>query len=192
MSDHIPAKSLASFGGKPIIEPWEGRYPKIHPSVMISSGAAVIGDVTIGENSSIWYQCALRGDVFPIEVGKRTSIQDLSLLHCRYQKLKCIVGDDCTVGHSVVLHACKVGNFCLIGMGAVILDDAEIGDECIVGAHSLVTQSKKFPPRSMIMGSPAKRVRELNEEELKYIHWSAGHYVNIKNKYPAMRDLLKG
>ena len=189
--NEIPQAWFAAHRQLPVIDPWKGRYPKLHPTVMVSPGAAAIGDVVIGMDSSVWYQCALRGDVFPIEIGQRSNIQDLTLMHTRYQQLKCIVGDDCTIGHSVVLHACTVKSRCLIGMGAIILDGAEIGEDSIVGAHSLVTQNKKFPPRSMILGSPAKRVRELTDEEVASILKSAHHYVELKNQYPSVETLFR-
>ena len=144
----------------------------------------------IGEDSSVWFGCVVRGDVHKIEIGSRTSIQDLSMVHVTHYKKEdmsdghpTIIGDDVTIGHKVMLHGCTIENGCLIGMSATILDGAVIGEGSIVGAHSLVTQGKKFPPRSMIMGSPAKVVRELTQEEADGLIAHAARYVNFKNEY---------
>ena len=170
---------------------YKNNFPKIKKSTWIASSADVIGDVKIGKDSSIWFGCVIRGDVHFIKIGKRTSIQDMSMVHVTHFKTKkqigdgnpTIIGDDVTIAHKVMLHGCKIGNACLIGMSATILDGAEIGDESIVGAGSLVTKNKKFPPRSLIMGSPAKVIRELSNEEVEGIYANAKNYVNYKNDY---------
>lgn len=169
---------------------FNGKSPDIGKSVFIASSADVIGEVEVGEDSSIWFGCVIRGDVHYIKIGKRTSIQDLSMLHVTHFKKKdrsdgnpTIVGDDVTIGHRVMLHGCEIQNCCLIGMSATILDGAVIGAESIVGASSLVTKNKKFPPRSLIMGSPAKLVRELNDKEIRSLYESARNYVDFKNSY---------
>jgi carbonic anhydrase/acetyltransferase-like protein (isoleucine patch superfamily) len=169
---------------------FNGKSPDIGKSVFIASSADVIGEVEVGEDSSIWFGCVIRGDVHYIKIGKRTSIQDLSMLHVTHFKKKdrsdgnpTIVGDDVTIGHRVMLHGCEIQNGCLIGMSATILDGAVIGAESIVGASSLVTKNKKFPPRSLIMGSPAKLVRELNDKEIRSLYESARNYVDFKNSY---------
>jgi carbonic anhydrase/acetyltransferase-like protein (isoleucine patch superfamily) len=165
-------------------------YPKIDKSVFIAPSADIIGNVTIAEDSSIWFGVVIRGDVHKITIGKRTSIQDLSMIHVTHYKnpdmsdgYPTIIGDDVTVGHKVMLHGCKIGNGSLIGMNATILDGAEIGEGSIVGAHSLITQNKKFPPRSLIIGSPAKVVRELSEQEVNDLILHAKRYVQFKNEY---------
>ena len=165
-------------------------YPKISKNVFIAPSADVIGNVEIGEDSSIWFGTVIRGDVHYIKIGKRTSIQDLSMIHVTHYKkpdmsdgYPTIIGDNVTIGHKVMLHGCKIGNGCLIGMNATILDGAEIGEGSIVGAHSLVTQNKKFPPRSLIMGSPAKVIRQLNDEEVQGLIEHAARYVKFKNEY---------
>ena len=165
-------------------------YPKISKNVFIAPSADVIGNVEIGEDSSIWFGTVIRGDVHYIKIGKRTSIQDLSMVHVTHYKnpdmsdgYPTIIGDDVTIGHKVMLHGCKIGNGCLIGMNATILDGAEIGEGSIVGAHSLVTQNKKFPPRSLIMGSPAKVIRQLSDEEVQGLIEHAIRYVEFKNEY---------
>jgi len=132
----------------------------------------------------------VRGDVHYIKIGDRTSIQDLSMVHITHHKKDdmsdgnpTIIGDDVTIGHRVMLHGCTISDACLIGMSATILDGAVIGEESIVGAGSLVTKNKVFPPRSLIMGSPAKFIRELNEKEIKELYASASRYVEFKNNY---------
>ena len=170
---------------------YKNDFPKIDSTAWIAPSADIVGDVEIGEDSSVWFGCVVRGDVHFIKIGKRTSIQDMSMIHVTHFKKEkkigdgnpCIIGDDVTIAHKVMLHGCKIGNACLIGMSATILDGAEIGYESIVGAGSLVTKNKKFPPRSLIMGSPAKVVRTLTDEEVKGIYDNAKHYVEYKNDY---------
>ncbi len=166
--------------------------PKIGNRVFIAESADVIGDVEIGEDSSIWFNSVVRGDVHFIRIGKRVSIQDLSMVHVTHHKGKIrdssdgnptIIEDDVTIGHRVMLHGCTIKKACLIGMSATILDGAVIGEESIVGAGALVTKNKKFPPRSLIIGSPAKVVRELTEEEIEELYNSATRYVKFKNDF---------
>ncbi len=169
---------------------FEGLTPKIKKSVFIAPSADVIGDVKIGKDSALWFGCVVRADIHKIRIGKRTNIQDLSMIHVtHYTKSDksdgnpTIIGDDVTVGHRVMLHGCEIEDACLIGMSATILDGAVIGKESIVGAGSLVTKNKKFPPRSLIMGSPAKVIRELNDDEVAFLYKSAKSYVEFKNRY---------
>ena len=157
-------------------------YPKIDSTAWIAPSADVIGRVEMGENSSIWYGCVVRGDVNPIKIGKNTNIQDLSMIHLDTTS-KTVLGDNVTVGHKVMLHGCTIEDNCLIGMSATILDNAVIGEGSIVGANSLVTAGKKFPPRSLIMGSPAKVVKELTQEDVDGLITHAGRYVKYKNEY---------
>jgi len=168
----------------------DGKSPDIDNSVFVASSANIVGEVKVGEDSSIWFGCVIRGDIHYIKIGKRTSIQDLSMLHVTHFKKEdrsdgnpTIVGDDVTVGHKVMLHGCEIQNACLIGMSATILDGAVIGAESIVGAGSLVTKNKKFPPRSLVMGNPAKLIRKLSDEEVKSLYKSAQNYVDFKNRY---------
>ncbi|MEN4046231.1 gamma carbonic anhydrase family protein [Sulfurimonas sp. NWX367] len=169
-------------------------YKNITPTVgsrsWIAPSADVIGDVTCGEDCSIWFGCVVRGDVHYIKIGNRVNIQDLSMIHVTHYKKEdksdgnpTIIEDDVTIGHRVMLHGCTIEKACLIGMSATILDGAVIGKESIVGAGSLVTKNKVFPPRSLIMGSPAKVVRELSEEEIKELYASASRYVAFKEDY---------
>ncbi len=164
--------------------------PKIGKNSWVAPSADVIGDVTIGKDCSIWFSTVVRGDVHKIIIGNRVSVQDLSMVHVTHYKLDdksdgnpTIIGDDVTIGHRVMLHGCTIENACLIGMSATILDGAIIGEESIVGAGSLVTKNKKFPPRSLIMGSPAKVIRTLSENEIKELYASASRYVNFKDNY---------
>ena len=164
--------------------------PEIGRNSWIAPSADVIGRCKIGEDSSIWFQTTVRADVHFITIGSRTSIQDGSMIHVTHHKKAdmsdgnpTFIGDDVTIGHKVMLHGCTIENACLIGMSATILDGAVIGKESIVGAGSLVTKNKVFPPRSLIMGSPAKFVRELNDEEVKELYASAARYVKFKNDY---------
>jgi carbonic anhydrase/acetyltransferase-like protein (isoleucine patch superfamily) len=163
--------------------------PKVEKDVFIASSADIIGDVLLGENSSVWFGCVIRGDINTIKIGKNTNIQDMSMIHVTHASLEkpegnpTIIEDDVTIGHKVMLHGCTVKKGSLIGMSATILDGAVIGEESIVGANSLVTKGKKFPPRSLIVGSPAKVIRELNDKEIKELYNSANRYVEYKNSY---------
>jgi carbonic anhydrase/acetyltransferase-like protein (isoleucine patch superfamily) len=164
--------------------------PTIAKNTWIAPSADVIGEVECGEDCSIWFGCVIRGDVNYIKIGSRTNIQDLSMIHVTHYKKEdksdgspTIIGDDVTVGHRVMLHGCTIEDACLIGMSATILDDAVIGKESIVGAGALVTKGKVFPPRSLIIGSPAKVVRELTDDEVAELYASAKRYVSFKKDY---------
>jgi len=165
--------------------------PKTGTNTWIAPSADVIGDVTIGEDCSIWFGSIIRGDVHYIHIGNRVNIQDLSMIHVTHYKKErkegdgnpTVIEDDVTIGHRVMLHGCTIEQGCLIGMSATILDGAVIGKESIVGAGSLVTKNKKFPPRSLIVGSPAKVVRTLSDEEVDELYASASRYVLFKNDY---------
>ncbi|MDD2790644.1 MAG: gamma carbonic anhydrase family protein [Sulfurimonas sp.] len=173
-----------------MIHTFKNIIPTLKKGTWIAPSADVIGDVTCGEDCSIWFGCVVRGDVHYITIGDRVNIQDLSMVHVTHYKKAdksdgnpTIIGDDVTIGHRVMLHGCTVENACLIGMSATILDGAVIGKESIVGAGSLVTKGKVFPPRSLIMGSPAKVVRELNDAEVAELYASASRYVAFKREY---------
>jgi len=164
--------------------------PKLGHGTWVAPSADVIGRCEIGEDSSIWFQVAIRADVHYIKIGSRTSVQDGSMIHVTHHKKAdmsdghpTIIGDDVTIGHKVMLHGCEIENACLIGMSCTILDGAVIGKESIVGANSLVTKNKKFPPRSLIMGAPAKVVRELTDDEVTELYASATRYVAFKKDY---------
>ena len=173
-----------------MVHKFKDATPTIGNKTWIAGSADVIGDVTVGEDCSIWFGCVVRGDVHYITIGDRTNIQDLSMIHVTHYKKEdksdgnpTIIGNDVTVGHRVMLHGCTIEDACLIGMSATILDGAVIGKESIVGAGSLVTKNKKFPPRSLIMGSPAKLIKELDEQEVKELYASASRYVKFKEDY---------
>jgi len=166
-----------------IIRGYRGIYPKIGRDVYISENAVLIGDVEIGDDSSVWFGTVIRGDVNYIKIGKRTNIQDNSVVHVTHETYPTVVGDDVTIGHRVILHGCTLGNHILVGMGAVIMDGVEIEDFVIVGAGALVTQNKKIPSGVLVAGVPAKIVRDLKEEEIEMIKKSAINYVEYKNEY---------
>jgi len=164
----MPGASILPFGGK---------HPKLADDVFVASGAHLIGDLEIGAGSSIWFNTVVRGDVHYIRIGERTNIQDNSTVHVTGNKLPCIIGSDITVGHNALLHACTVEDLCLIGMGAIVLDGAVISRESLVGAGAVVTPGKTFPPRSLIIGSPARVVRSLTDAEVQGLRDSANAYV---------------
>lgn len=167
-----------------MIASYSGKTPVYDSSVYIAENASLIGDVSIGHDSSVWFGTIIRGDLTPIKIGDRTNIQDNSIIHvARSGGMIMTVGDNVTVGHGVILHACTIGNFCLIGMGSIILDEAVIGEYSIVGAGALVTRGTVFPPRSMILGSPAKAVRTLSDQEVEGVVQSSKIYIDLKNEY---------
>ena len=173
-----------------MLHKFKGTLPTLGANTWIAPSADVVGDVTCGEDCSIWFGCVVRGDVHYIKIGNRVNIQDLSMIHVTHYKKPdksdgnpTIIGDDVTIGHRVMLHGCTIESACLIGMSATILDGAVIGKESIVGAGALVTKNKVFPPRSLIVGSPAKVVRELNDEEVAELYASASRYVMFKRDY---------
>jgi len=160
---------------------FKGKHPEFHQSCFVAPSADVLGDIQMGEESSIWYQVVVRGDILPIRIGKRTNIQDHSLLHTTPGGTPTLVGDDVTVGHRVTLHGCRIHDRVLLGMGSTILDGAEVGEECIVGAGSLITKGMQVPPRSLVMGAPARVVRALKSEEIEFLRKSAmGYVLNAK------------
>jgi gamma-carbonic anhydrase len=169
----------------PVIRPIDGHTPMLGRNVFLAETCAVIGDTVIGDESSIWYSTVLRGDVMPIRVGKRTSIQDGTIVHVTSGFSGTTIGDDCTVGHAAIIHACTVEDFCLIGMGAILLDGARIGTGSLVGAGALVTPGTDIPPGSLVVGSPAKVKRTVNAKEREAIEYGARHYVELTRRYLA-------
>ncbi len=170
-----------------MIHPYLDKTPIIHPSVFLAEGAQIIGDVEIGEQSSVWFNAVIRGDVNYIRIGSRTNIQDGCILHVSRKAYPLIVGDDITVGHNVTLHACDVGSRCLIGMGATVMDGTKVGEDSIIGAGALVTARTIIPPRSLVLGSPAKVKRELTDDEVQSIQESADHYIEDVKNYSITR-----
>ncbi len=163
--------------------PFRYKIPQIDKSVFLAEGSQVIGDVVIGKNSSVWFNSVIRGDVNYIRIGEGTNIQDLSMVHVSFKSFPTEIGNFVTVGHSVIIHACKIGNYSLIGMGSCVQDGAEIGDFVLLGAGSLVTQGMKIPSGSKAFGRPAKVVGQISEEEKAHIKWSAEHYVRLASSY---------
>jgi carbonic anhydrase/acetyltransferase-like protein (isoleucine patch superfamily) len=172
-----------------MIRPFQGNFPKIDPSTFIAETAVVIGDVQIGPQSGIWYNCVVRGDVNFIRIGTRSNIQDLSMLHVTHKKdaddpgAPLIIGDDVTVAHGVTLHGCTVGNGAFIGMQAVVMDNVVVGEGALVGARSLVTEGTVIPPHTLWMGTPARYKRDLTPEEIARLRKSACNYVNYALQY---------
>lgn len=160
-----------------------GVKPKIATGVFVAPNASVIGDVEIGESSSIWFGVVVRGDVFPIRIGARTNIQDSCVIHVTGGKARTSIGDDVTVGHAAIIHGCAIGNRCLVGMGSIVLDGAIVEDECFIAAGTLVAPGTRVPTRSMVMGRPGKVVRTLRDEEIAEIRSAAEHYVQNATDY---------
>jgi carbonic anhydrase/acetyltransferase-like protein (isoleucine patch superfamily) len=171
------------------IRSFEGIQPAIGDAVYIDETALVIGDVTIGEHSSIWPMCVVRGDVNKITIGRNTNIQDGSILHVTHSHkgqpggFGLHLGDNVTVGHKVILHGCVVEDNCLIGMGSTIMDGAVVHSHVLVGAGSLVSPGKVLASGYLYLGSPVKKLRALTDEERAWIDYSASHYQKLKNRY---------
>jgi carbonic anhydrase/acetyltransferase-like protein (isoleucine patch superfamily) len=156
--------------------PHGDKFPELSRSAWVAPGAYVVGDVRLAEESSVWYGAVLRGDTEPIQVGARTNVQDGCILHAD-PGYPAIVGDECVVGHNALVHGCEIGEGCLVGMGATILNGAKIGDGSIVAAGALVPEGKEYPPRSLIVGVPAKRVKDVSEEQTADIARGVRTYV---------------
>ena len=165
-----------------MIYKFKGITPDIEKANFIAASADIIGDVIAEENSSIWFNCTVRGDIAPIRIGKNSNIQDNSVIHVGYD-IATIVGNNVTVGHKVLLHGCTIEDGCLIGMGAIILERSVLGSESIVGAGAVITMGKVFPPRSLIIGSPARVIRTLTDEEIEGSRKNTESYVEISKKY---------
>ena len=157
----------------------------IGAGVFLAETCAVIGDVEIGDAASIWYGAVVRGDVMPIRIGARTNIQDGTVIHVTSEKFGTVIGADCTIGHAAIIHACTVEEHCLVGMGATLLDGCVIGRGSFVGAGALVTPGTNIPPGSLVIGSPAKVKRPLNDKERAQIAYGAQHYVELTRRYLA-------
>ncbi len=172
--------------GDMIIEPYKGKRPRLAPDVFVARGAVVIGDVTIQEGSSVWYNTVIRGDVGSVTIGKNTNIQDLCLLHMTTDVSDLIIGDEVTVGHRVVLHGCTIEDRCLIGMGAVILDNAVIGRGSVVASGAVVMEKAVVPPNSLVVGMPAKVKKTLDEGELSPSTRIARHYLALAREHKTL------
>jgi carbonic anhydrase/acetyltransferase-like protein (isoleucine patch superfamily) len=172
-----------------MIRSFQGTHPQIDSTAFIAETAVVIGDVTVGPQSSLWYNVVARGDVNFIRIGTRSNVQDLSMLHVTHRKgpddpgAPLIIGDDVTVGHSVTLHGCTVENGAFIGMQAIVMDKVVVGDGALVGARALVTEGTVIAPHTLWVGAPAKYKRDLTPEETAWLQKSAGNYVKYSRQY---------
>lgn len=169
-----------------VLLPYGDHTPRFDESAFIAPNVSLIGDVTIGADSSVWFGSTIRGDVMPIRIGARTSVQDGSVIHATEGWAPTVVGDDCVIGHKVILHGCTIGDRVLVGMGAIILDEVEIGDDVLIGAGALVTARTKIPSGSLVLGSPAKVRRELTQKERESIIDGAHHYVKKTRDYRSL------
>ena len=172
-----------------ILRGYRGAFPRLGERVFLAETAAVIGDVELGDDVSVWYASVVRGDCCWIRVGARSNIQDNTVIHVSHRHAglpegrATRIGEDVTVGHRCILHACIIGNTCLIGMGSIILDGAVLHDQVLLGAGSLVTEGKELEGGYLWLGQPARRVRPLTGEELAWLEYSARHYVKLKDDY---------
>ena len=162
----------------------EGRTPQMHGETFIAPTAVVIGDVRIAHESSVWWGAVLRGDYDAITIGKRSNVQDNAIVHMD-AGFPVALGDGVTIGHKAVLHGCTIGNNSLVGINAVVMNDVVIGDDCLIGANALLTEGKVVPPRSLVLGSPGKVVRQLNDDEVAEITDFADRYVRNFRRYQA-------
>lgn len=166
-----------------MIRPFRGVHPQIHSTAFVDQSAQVIGDVHVGEEGSIWCNCTVRGDIHYIRIGARSNVQDNSVIHVRNGSHPTILEDEVTVGHSVTLHGCYVERGCLIGIGSILLDDVRIGEMSLVAAGALVSPGTVIPPRSLVMGFPAKVKRPLTEEEVASLEIFWRNYVEYTKVY---------
>jgi len=166
-----------------MIRRFREHEPRIHPSAYIDESAQVIGDVHIGEQSSVWCNAVLRGDMYYIRVGDRSNIQDNCVVHTRTGEYPTILEDEVTVGHSVTLHGCYVEHGALVGIGSIVLDDARIGAQSLIAAGSLISPGTVIPPRSLVMGIPGKVIREIKAEEVERTRTICAHYLELAQRY---------
>lgn len=166
-----------------MIIPWKNRTPKIGKNVFIAPNATVIGDVELADDVTILFGAVIRGDILPIRIGKRSNVQDGAVLHTSRKQNDLVIEEDVTIGHGAILHSAKICSRSLVGMGATVIDNSTIGQDCIVGAGSLVTKGKNFPPGSLILGSPAKVARPTTDEEKAFLVQTAKNYVNVGAEY---------
>jgi carbonic anhydrase/acetyltransferase-like protein (isoleucine patch superfamily) len=164
---------------------FEGTRPTLGRNVFVAANATLVGSVALGDESSVWFGAVLRGDVGSITIGARSNIQDLTMIHMTGDISVATIGDDVTVGHSVILHGCRVCDRCLVGMGSILLDNVVVGEDCVIGAGSLLPQRMVVPPRSLVLGRPARVVRAVSDEEMKLGIEGARHYVANAQKYLA-------
>jgi carbonic anhydrase/acetyltransferase-like protein (isoleucine patch superfamily) len=168
-----------------MLRPYKGIRPRLGERVYVDESAQVIGDVELGDHASVWMNAVIRGDVHSIRIGPYSNIQDNCVVHVYKAQHPTLVADHVTVGHSVTLHGCRVDSYCLIGMGATVLNDAHVGEESIVAAGTLVPEGMKIPPRSLVMGAPARFRRQITEEEREGLRRYAANYFEYKESYLA-------
>jgi gamma-carbonic anhydrase len=166
-----------------IIRSYDGREPRFGQRVFVAENAAVIGDVELGDDVSIWYATTIRGDVNGIRIGARTNVQDNCTIHVTHNDWATVIGEDVTIGHGAIVHGCTVHRGALIGMGSRVLDGAVIGENALVGAGALVSEGMQVPPRTLVLGVPARVKRPLTDEEVAHLERSWKHYVEYKDKY---------
>ena len=166
-----------------MLRPFRGVLPRVHSTAFVDDSAQVIGDVEIGEESSVWMTVVIRGDVHRIRIGRRSNLQDGTVVHVMNRTHPTTVGDHVTIGHAALLHGCTIEDRCLIGMGAILLNGAHIGTGSVVAAGALVVEEMKVPPRSLVMGSPAKVKRQVTDAEFENIQALADRYVGYRLDY---------
>jgi carbonic anhydrase/acetyltransferase-like protein (isoleucine patch superfamily) len=166
-----------------MLRPYRGRLPRVHPTAFIDQSAQVIGDVDIGEESSVWMCVVIRGDVHHIRIGRRSNVQDGTIVHVMKDTNPTLIGDDVTIGHAAVVHGCTIEDRCLIGMGAILLNGVTVGTGSIVAAGTLLPERTQVPPRSLVMGSPGKVRRTLGDSDLAEIQMYADRYVAYRLDY---------
>lgn len=166
-----------------LILPMNGVTPSLPDSTFVAPGVVLTGDVEVGEDCSFWYHVVVRADVGKVRLGNRVNVQDHSMIHMSGGISDTVIGDDVTIGHRAIVHGATIGDRVLIGMGAIVLDNAVIPDDCIVGAGALVTSNQTFEPGSMILGSPAQAVRKISDKQQMFLPLSAAHYVQIAGEH---------
>ena len=171
-----------------MIRPFKGKTPKVHPTAYVAESAEVIGDVEIGEESSVWFKAVVRGDVFHIRIGDRTNVQDGTVIHVSNGTHATVLEDEVTVGHNVTLHGCHVERGCLVGMGSIVMDGVRIGAHSIVAAGALVSPGTQVPPRSLVIGVPARVKRHLTDEEVEGLAQFWKNYVGYTKQYKEEGD----
>ena len=166
-----------------MLEPFGQKSPRLGRGVFVAPTATIIGDVSIGDSSSVWFSTIVRADVNFVTIGNDSNVQDSCVIHVTTDRFPVVIGDRVTVGHGCILHGCKIGNECLIGMGAVILDGAEIGEGYVVASGSVVLQGARIPPRTLVAGIPAVKKKEIDDKTLEGIVQSAAEYVELASEY---------
>jgi carbonic anhydrase/acetyltransferase-like protein (isoleucine patch superfamily) len=167
----------------PTILPHDGKAPRLAASAFLAEGSVVVGDVEIGDGSSLWFGTIVRGDVNHVRIGARTNVQDLSVVHVTSRTHPTVIGDDVTVGHRAVLHGCTIRDRCLVGIGAIVLDGAVVGPDAMVGAGALVPPGMVVPPGTLVLGAPAKVKRPLTADEIAFLRTSAANYAGYAARY---------